>query len=95
MKKKESVIQPTIHFVGNTKEHALEELFNNGEAPLIKSVGYVNLPGTTLYVSYIIHSRGTEIVKIEVEEPNVKMIAEDSAKVAFVNTFCNEGFMDK
>ena len=82
---KESVIVPSIQIEG--KEHALQELFNKEDAPEIKSVGYAKVPGTNQYISYTITSKGTEVVKIEVEEPNLRQIAEESAKICFVNTF--------
>lgn len=73
-----------------TKEHAVMTLFKGGveeTLPLITSVGCVKIPGSRNYASYVITSQGSKILKVEVEEPNLKQIAEDCAKINFVNLF--------
>lgn len=82
-----SIIEPSVRY-GEDK-HALEILFDGdkNELPVLKSVGYVKLPGTTNFVAYTIHSKGREIIKIQAEEPNVRMIAEESAKIFFADNF--------
>lgn len=82
-----SLIEPSVRY--DNDKHALEVLFDGdkNELPILKSVGYVKLPGTTNFVAYTIQSKGREIIKIEVEEPNVRMIAEESAKIFFANHF--------
>lgn len=88
-KKKSDVIVESVHF-NDSKQHVLKTLFDSDEAPELKSVGYVKLPGTRSFVSYVITSKGREILKIEVNEPNLRLIAEDEAKISFVNLFEEE-----
>jgi hypothetical protein len=88
-KKTSDVIQEAVTFVGSTKEHALKALFD-GEPesiPTITSIGYMGLPGTNKFVSYIIKSKGKEILSIEVSEPDLRPVAEDDSKINFVNCF--------
>jgi len=82
-----SIIKPVIT---TDKEHALQILFNEKDAPIITSVGFSNLPGTNTYMSYIITSKGTDILNIEVGEPNLKLIAIDEAKISFQTLIENE-----
>jgi hypothetical protein len=81
-------IIPSIQVIGGPK-NALLNLFegDHEKLPILKSVGYGQIPGTNTFVSYIIYSKGQNILKIEVEEPNLRAIAEESAKMFFVNTF--------
>lgn len=83
-------IVPSIEVVGG-KKHALIGMFDGDHAnlPVLKSVGCGRVPGTNTYLAYTIHSKGSNIIKIEVEEPNIRPIAEESAKIFFVNTFMN------
>lgn len=87
----ESIIKPSIQFEGG-KKHILEVMFDgeNEDCPVLKSVGYAhirNLPGQASFVSYVITSQGDKILNMEVEEPNMRYIAEESTKIAFVNAF--------
>ncbi len=86
----ESVVKPSVTFLGG-KDHVLEELLKKDEAQELKSVGYArvnNLAGhTAAYVSYVITTKGDKVLKIEVEEPNLKAIAEEATKISFVNNF--------
>jgi hypothetical protein len=86
------IVQPSIIFEGG-KEHAMVTLFKGDEEklPTIKSVGYMQVPGTTQFVAYTLTSKGTEVLKIEVEEPNIRAIAEESAKISFVQSFIDVG----
>lgn len=89
---KKKVVYPTMRFVGD-KEHALEKLFDGDpeKIPEIKSIGYMRLPrSNNEYVSFVITSKGREIIKIEVDQPNTRSIVEESAKILFVSTFMNE-----
>lgn len=86
--KKAVEIVPSIQVVGG-RPNVLQNLFegDHEKLPTLKSVGYGQIPGTNTFVSYIIYSKGQNILKIEVEEPNLRAIAEESAKMFFVNTF--------
>lgn len=81
------IIQPIIR--NNGEKHILEEMFEAGDdLPEIVSVGYMRLsPNSKQWVSYTITSKGHEVIKIEVSEPDQRAIASESAKIAFVNTF--------
>lgn len=83
------VVTPTVKFVGDDKKHALQELFDGDEdkLPIITSVGTVGVPGTNTWISFVMQTRGTKVIKIEAEEPNLRAIAEESAKASFVNSF--------
>ncbi len=87
--KKQSIVKPSVSF-GDEKEHPLAVLFDSPNPPLIKSIGYMRVPDKNTFVTYTIYSRGKEIVSVEVEEPNLRAIAEESAKIAFVSNFCND-----
>ena len=70
----------------SSKDDVSSELFGEN-GPIVKSIGYAKVPGSNYCVSYIIHSQGGKIIKIEVEEPNMQSIAEETAKLNFVNIF--------
>lgn len=78
---------PSIEVVGQI--NAFKALFEGDSAklPILKSVGYCHMAGTNTYVAYTITSKGGQILKIECEEPNLKAIAEESAKIFFVSNF--------
>lgn len=92
-KKQESVVKPSVTFEGDSKEHVLETLMNSSQAPVVTSVGVMRVPGTNNYISYTVKTQGTKVVSIEVEEPNLRAIAEETAKINFVNLFMS-GFGD-
>ncbi len=33
------------------------------------------------------HTKGTKVIKVDADEPNLRAIAEESAKISFVDTF--------
>ncbi len=77
------VICPLIQVVG--EKHLLEKMWADGDTPEIKAVGYMRLGKEKhSWVSYTITTRGTAVTKIEIDEPNMREIAEESAKIAFV-----------
>lgn len=84
--KKESVVQPIIR-IENDKEHIMATLLDSKSAPEVKSVGVFHVPGTNNYVSFTMITKGNEVISIEVDEPNLRAIAEESAKINFVQTF--------
>ncbi len=83
------IVEPTVKFVGDNENHALQKLFDGApkNLPTIKSVGTIGLPGTNTWVSFVMYTRGNQVIKIEADEPNLRAIAEESAKIAFVNAF--------
>ena len=92
-KKLSQIVEPSIR-MGDEK-NLLEKIFDGlpEDMPELKSVGYAKIgEGQHAYVNYTITSRGREIIKIEVEEPNLRAIAEESAKISFVNHFTDPEF---
>ncbi len=83
--KKKSIVEPSVQF--GDEENPLVSIFEEME---LKSIGYVRVPGKNTFASYLITSKGDKILKIEVDEPNLRPIAEDSAKTHFVSSFCND-----
>jgi hypothetical protein len=86
-KKNSDIVTETIKFDGDEKQHVLKTLFDGEDVPTLTSIGYMGIPGTNKFVSYIIKSKGREIINIEVGEPDFRAIAEDEAKVNFVSAF--------
>jgi pheromone shutdown protein TraB len=89
--KKESIVKPIISVAGET--HPLESILakDTSKLPEIKSVGYMRVSANSnSWVSYTITSKGDKIISIEVDEPNLRQIAEESAKISFVNSFSDQ-----
>lgn len=87
------VLEPSVKSTHDKDKHALEEIFSGPEddIPEMKAVGYMKLgKGTNNWVSYTATIKGDRVLKLEVEEPNLREIAEESAKIAFVNNFIDQ-----
>ena len=87
------VVKPMIR--ANGERHVLEVIFDGDpdDMPVVKSVGYMPVKeGSSGWISYTITSRGREIISIEVDEPNIRPIAEENAKMAFVTAFIDQEF---
>ena len=83
---KKTIVAPMISIEGDV--HPLEDMEASGEMPTLTSIGYSRVsPTSREYVSYIITSRGGEVLKLEVAEPNLRAISEDEAKTSFVTHF--------
>lgn len=91
--KPSSLIKPSIR-VGDEK-HPLEEIFDgeSGEIPTMRAVGYMSLGHGNQWVSYVVTIKGGKVMGIEVDEPNLRQIAEESAKTSFVTMFVDQGFV--
>lgn len=84
--KADSVVKPLIAVAGET--HPLDDMIASDDAPEMKAVGYMRLsPGPSGWVSYTVTIKGREVLSIDVAEPNMRAIAEESAKIAFVEAF--------
>lgn len=83
------VVHESVKFSDTTKVHVLKKLFNGPaeSLPTLTSIGYAPIKGTNKYISYIITSKGNEIIKIEASEPDLLAIIEDEAKCNFVTSF--------
>jgi len=92
-RKASEVIKPLIR--SNDEQHILEAIFDGDEEdmPVVKSVGYTNLrTGPNSWISYTITTKGREVISFEVSEPDARLVAEDGAKIAFVQEFTNVEF---
>ncbi len=83
--KKKSIVEPST---GLADCNPLVPVFEDME---LKSIGLIRVPNKNTFCPYVITSKGDKILKIEIEEPNLRVIAEDCAKINFVNLFCNDG----
>lgn len=59
------------------------------EIPELTSVGVYKVKGSPYYVSFTMKSKGGNVTKLTVDEPNIRQVAEESAKIAFVKEFMN------
>jgi len=82
---KASIVEPLIHIEGHNNAFKAQ-LDSDPESELI-AVGYSRVNGTNTYSAYTIHVKGGRVSKIICEEPNLKGIAEESAKISFVSNF--------
>lgn len=86
LNKSESIIQPLIR--SNNEPHIFETM---KELPELVSVGYCKASDErNSWVSYKMTTKGNKIIKIECDEPNLRQIAEESAKISFVSSFVDE-----
>lgn len=65
------------------------EVIVNEDLPIIKSIGLVKIPNQDheSWVVVTITSQGDKIISTEMTEPNMKAIAVDAGKIAFVKLF--------
>lgn len=86
----QSFIEPIIRVEG--EKHELEKIFeeNPEKLPEIKAIGFMQIKPGNNWVSYVMTTKGKEVLKIEVSEPDLKDIAEEAAKISFVQTFVDQ-----
>ena len=90
-KKKDPVVETVVR---DDKTKSVNSMFQDSgdeSAPVFQAVGYAQVPGTNQYVSYTLFIQNGAIIKVEVEEPNLRAIAEESSKLNFVNIFMTQG----
>lgn len=80
-----SYLEPTLKFDSKHKNELIEHI--KEDEPELSAVGYARIPGTNNYAAYVIKFKGNQITSMVVDEPNLKSIAEESAKINFVNEF--------
>ncbi len=79
--KAEVKVEPTIQ----TEDGAILDVDN---LPEMRTVGVVQAhPGSSEWVSVVLTTKGTKVLKVECEEPNMRQIAIDTAKINFVKMF--------
>lgn len=83
------LIQPLVREAG--VKHILEEILEETpeDLPTIKSVGYAKVGSN--WVSYVVTSKGRQVLAIEVSDPDMRQIAEEQAKISFVELFTDQG----
>ena len=88
-----SIVSPITTVAGES--HVFQTLEQEGALPILKSIGYARIsPQSRSFVSYVITSRGNEVLKMEVSEPNLMGIAAEQSKIDFVTQFVdNEGLL--
>ena len=86
--KAKDIVKTSTVAVLDSKPHALKELFDDeSSVPVLTSVGITKLPGSSSFVSYVIKSKGREVLEITVDEPNARYVAEEMTKINCVNLF--------
>ncbi len=87
-KAKKVVVTPSIEFEDVKKINPLKEAFAGpmDSWPKLTAVGYTTVKGTNKYISYVLTLEKGE-VKIDASEPDFRAVAEDEAKINFVNCF--------
>lgn len=78
----------TMTFEGQPP-HAAECLFTE-DGPEVVSIGFTRVPETPYYVHYKIISKGGAIVRVELDEQNIKRVVEETSKIAFVKEFVDK-----
>jgi hypothetical protein len=80
------LIQPSIRVEG--EKHILETM-SETEIPEMKAVGYAKLTDNHQHnwISYVIKFKGKDVLSIEVDEPNMRAIAEETSKINFTTLF--------
>lgn len=85
---KKNVIKPIIQV--DNQPNILERLTED-DAPVLKSVGYAKCgENKNSWISYVITTKGNEVISIEVSEPDIRPVAQDNAKISFVDCFMGE-----
>lgn len=86
---KESIIQASTTIEGH--KNAFIEYIEK-EKPELTTIGYARVPGTNTYASFVVKFKDGVMTSMVVDEPNLKIVAEDSAKISFVNELTKEEF---
>ena len=90
---KKPYISPIIRFDGDKHDLEKLDLEDPESMPELKAVGYMKIGEKNhSWVSYTITTKGREVVSLEVSEPDMREIAEESAKIAFVQNFTDQEF---
>lgn len=84
-----SLIQPLVQAAGET--HILQKLQDQKTPPILKAIGYAKVgEGAHPFVSYVVTFQGEKVLSIEVSDPDMRQIAEDQAKMSFVEQFVDK-----
>lgn len=91
---KKPTVEPLIRVVGSDKEHAMEKMLSGDNPPELTSVGMVRVPGNNNWVSFVMTSKGSEVLRLEVGEPNLRGIAIDESKINCMDRVCHPNGLD-
>lgn len=93
---KELEVVASIEYAGANTEQAAQifKAEDQTTLPIVKSIGIRQVPGSRYFISYTIYTQGDKVIKVEVDEPNMRAIAEDSAKSNFVQLFMSQDIED-
>lgn len=86
-----NIVEPSIRV--NDEKHILEDLMDGPfeDCPELTSIGFCRIGKTTNnWISYRITTKGDKVLKIEAEEPNMRAVAEEAAKISFVESFVDK-----
>lgn len=86
-KEVKSILVPSIQIEGHV--NAFIPYFEEKQ-PTLRAVGFTGIPGTKDFVAYMVYIKGDKVEKIVIEEPNMRQIAEETAKINFVNEFIKD-----
>lgn len=87
----EAFICPSIRVDG--EKHILEQIFEESpeKMPEMKAVGYCRVGDMRHnWVSFTATIKGNKVLKLEVGEPDMRDIADEMTKIAFVQTFSDQ-----
>lgn len=86
-------IVPIVKVEG--QKHDLEKMYEEApdDMPEMKAVGFMHLDKGRrhAWISYTMTVKGDRVIKMEVSEPDMQAIAEENAKIEFVNCFTDVG----
>lgn len=89
VKPEPAFIQTLIKVEG--EKHPLEKIMDEDpdDMPVMKSVGYMKIDQNKKHswVSYVLTTKGKEVISMEVSEPDMRDIAEETSKINFVEKF--------
>lgn len=82
---KKSIVKPSILIEGDP--HPLQKLEELGKLPELTAIGFTRLHDGKQHnwVSYVVKFQGDKVLSLEVDEPNMKGIAEEATKINFMN----------
>lgn len=90
-KQVKDIVKTSTVAVLDSKPHAMKELFGDASSvPVLKSVGIAKIPGSNSFVSFVVKTKGREVLEVEVDEPNARYVAEDMTKVHCMELFGSE-----
>lgn len=82
-----SIVRASVEVVGSPSK--LVQQFQQGDFPECTAVGMVKLANGQ-FVAYTVKFQGERLTSVVLEDPNNKLVALDTTKIAFVNNFTDQ-----